>query len=158
MGHILEGLGFVVRDMDAEKRQGEPKREDLRLTLFESTGWEAMVEVKGYTNGTRTSDARQIREHRDLYIKEEGHPPDLTLWVANPYRSIVDPSGRPAPDNNVGESAANIEAVHVLTTDLFRLWALVQWGHIEQEGALQQLVGATPGLWSPALSDTQDTI
>ena len=27
-----------------------------------------MVEVKGYTNGTRTNDSRQIREYRDRYF------------------------------------------------------------------------------------------
>ena len=145
---ILEGLGFVVRDMDAEKVEGEPKREDLRLTLPSRSGWEAIAEVKGYSNGTRTSDTRQIREHRDHYIKEQGHPPDLTLWIANPYRSITDPAERPAPDNHVGESAANIEAVHVSATDLYRLWALVQTGRLGREETLQHLIDSSPGLWS----------
>ena len=83
---ILADLGFVVRDMDAKLKQGKPKREDLRLTRQGVPGWEAIVEVKGYTSGTRTNDARQIREHRDRYITEEGRPPDLTVWLSNPYR------------------------------------------------------------------------
>ena len=69
---ILADLGFVVRDMDAKLKQGKPKREDLRLTRQGVPGWEAIVEVKGYTSGTRTNDARQIREHRDRYFTEEG--------------------------------------------------------------------------------------
>ena len=144
---VLTELGFTVRHTDAERQEGEPKREDLRLTLAERSGWEALAEVKGYTRGTRTNDARQIREHRDHYIKEEGKSPDLTLWVANPHRDI-DPSSRTPPDSNVGESAANIGAVHVLATDLYRLWTLVATGRLERTQAVQQLIDATPGLWS----------
>ena len=55
VGDILKGLGFAVRDMDAEQEQGKPKREDLRLTLDDRPEWEAIAEVKGYTKGTRTN-------------------------------------------------------------------------------------------------------
>ena len=157
VGRILEELGFVVRDMDAEKRIGEPKREDLRLTLPDHSRWEAIAEVKAYTNGSRTSDTRQIREQRDRYIKEQGRPPELTLWIANPYRSITDPSDRPAPDNNVAESAAIIEAVHVTTADLYRLWALVQAGSMGREEAVQHLINSSPGLWSLPAQNPQGT-
>lgn len=148
VAEILTGLGFTVRHMDTERQEGAPRREDLRLTLAKSSGWEALAEVKGYTRGTKTNDARQIREHRDHYLKEEGRSPDLTLWVANPHRDM-DPSSRTPPDSNVGESAANIGAVHVLATDLYRLWTLVAAGRLEETQAVQQLIDATPGLWSP---------
>ncbi len=157
VGRILGELGFVVRDMDAEKRTGEPKREDLRLTLPDHSRWEAIAEVKGYTNGSRTSDTRQIREQRDRYIQEQGRPPELTLWIANPYRAITDPSDRPAPDNNVAESAAIIEAVHVSTADLYRLWVLVQTGSLGQEEAVQHLIDSSPGLWSLPAQNVQGT-
>ena len=153
----LRGSASSLRDMDAEKLRGEPKREDLRLTLPSRSGWEAIAEVKGYSNGTRTSDTRQIREHRDHYITQQGRPPDLTLWVANPYRSIADPADRPAPDNHVGESAANIEAVHVSATDLYRLWSLVQTDRLGREEALQHLIDASPGLWSLPEPEAEDT-
>ena len=146
VGDILTELGLDVRHMDAEQKEGKPKREDLRLTLAVRSGWEAIAEVKGYSRGTRTNDVRQIREHRDHYIEEEGRSPDLTLWIANPHRGI-DPSSRTAPGNNVGESAAIIEAVHVLTTDLYKLWTLVATGRLEKAQAVQQLIDATPGLW-----------
>ena len=71
VGKVLADLGFAVRDMDAELTVGEPKREDLRLTRQGVDGWEAIVEVKGYTSGTKTNDARQIRQHRERYILEE---------------------------------------------------------------------------------------
>ena len=113
VGDILKELGFSVRYMDAETKPGKPKREDLRLTVPDRDGWVAIAEVKGYPAGTRTNDARQIREHRDLYISEAGCQPDLTLWIANTYKSVEDPSSRPPPGNDVGQKAADIGAVHV---------------------------------------------
>ena len=145
---LFANLGFAVRDMDAEFSKGEPKREDLRLTLQDVPGWEAIVEVKGYTNGTRTSDSRQIREHRDRYIGEVGRPPKLTAWLCNPYRTS-DPSSRLAPDQNVKETAETIGAVHVLASDLYRQWALVGAGNLEAETVIQSLMNAEPGLWTP---------
>ena len=134
--------------MDAELSQGEPKREDLRLTRQDRSGWQALVEVKGYTSGTRTNDARQIREHREHYIEKEGRSPDLTVWLANPSRTM-DPSSRRAPDQNVEEAAANVGAVHVLALDLYRQWALVAADRLEAETVVQSLANADPGLWTP---------
>ena len=152
VGDILKDLGFIVHHMDTEQNQGKPKREDLRLTLADHSRWEAIAEVKGYTSGTRTNDARQVREYRDRYIIEKGRRPDLTLWVANPYRAM-DPSSRPVPDGNVGEASANIETVYVLATDLYRLWTLVAAGSLKKAQAVQQLIDAAPGLWSPPALD-----
>ncbi len=149
---ILGDLGFTVRDMDVELEPGEQRREDLRLTLGEAAGWEAIVEVKGYTNGTKTSDSRQVREQRERYIKEETRAPDLTLWLCNPHREM-DPSSRPRPDANVQEAAENIGAVHVLTTDLYKQWALVAAGSLDAEVVVQSLKDADPGLWTPPGAD-----
>lgn len=154
IGDILKELGFSVRYMDAEIKPGEPRREDLRLAIPDSDGWEAIAEVKGYPAGTKTNDARQIREHRDLYISEAGRQPDLALWIANTYKSVEDPSSRPLPGNDVGQRAADIGSVHVLAADLYGLWALVQAGSLEQPQALQHLIDAAPGLWSPPAPDT----
>ena len=145
---LLTALGFDVRDMDAELEEGESKREDLRLTIHGVPGWEAIVEVKGYTRGTRTTDSRQIREYRDRYIEEEGRPPDLTVWLANPFRSR-DPSSRPAPDQNVMEFAEAIDTVHVLASDLYRQWVLVTVSSLDAETVIKSLVDAEPGLWTP---------
>ena len=143
---ILRELGFDVREMDAFTPPGQPKREDLRLKHLDWADWEAIVEVKGYSNGTKTSDARQLREYRDRYIREEHRPPDLTLWIANPYRG-QEPSSRPEPDANVHTAAETIDAVHVLATDLYRLWVLVVSDQVEPSVAADALRNATPGLW-----------
>ena len=145
---VLTALGFTVRDMDAELRQDEPKREDLRLILPCVPGWQAIVEVKGYTSGTRTNDARQIREHRDRYIGEEGRPPELTVWLSNPYRTM-EPSSRPTPDRNAKTAAEAVGTVHVLASDLYRQWALVAAGSLDAETVVESLKNADPGLWTP---------
>ena len=145
---IMTCLGFSVRDMDTDVPPGELKREDLRLTLPECPGWEAIVEVKGYTRGTKTNDARQLREHRDRYMTEEGRLPDLTLWIANPHR-IMDPSSRPFPDKNVTERAEAIGAVYVSVTDLFREWVRVEEGSLAASEVVERLVTSEPGRWDP---------
>ena len=147
---ILTGLGFKVQNMDAELKE-EAKREDLRLTLDDHPGWEAIVEVKGYKKGTRTKDARQINEHRDRYAAENRRSPDLTLWIANPHRN-VDPSSRPAPDKNVRDTAALIKTVYVSAADLYRQWALVASGSLEASDVVQRLRSSPPGLWESSLS------
>lgn len=148
VSELLTDLGFQVRDMDAEVEQWEPKREDLRLTLKGNPEWEAIVEVKGYTRGTRTNDGRQIREHRERYFAEEGRLPDLTVWLANPDRTS-DPSSRVAPGRQVKEAADNVGAVHVLASDLYRQWVLVKTGKLDAQVVIESLVDAEPGLWTP---------
>ena len=150
---ILRRLGFGTRNIDSDLEVGEPKCEDLRLTLDGNPDWEAMVEIKGYTKGTRTNDADRIRQYRERYAIEKGQLPDLTLWIANPHRAM-DPSSRPAPDGNVRETAKIIGAVHVLTTDLYLQWALVAHGKMEVEDVVRRLVSADPGLWTPSAPDS----
>lgn len=147
---ILRQLGFDVRNMDAETPEGAPKREDLRLTHPDLADWEALVEVKGYSGGTRTKDAQQVQRYRMEYAKERSRDPDLTLWIANSHRHS-DPSARPEPDDNVRTQAENIDTVHVLTTDLYRLWALVADGQLDPAEAVRELSAAAPGLWEPSV-------
>ena len=144
---LLTDLGFQVRAMDAELEPNDVRREDLRLTHKDYPGWEAIVEVKGYTKGTKTSDTRQIREHREHYIVEERRPPDLTLWITNPYRN-ADPSSRPIPDRQVKDSAKNVGAVHMLASDLYRAWALAVGCRQKLGKAVEAMVAATPGCWA----------
>ena len=148
---MLEGLGFSVSNMDEKLGDGGPKREDLRLTIEGLGGWEAIVEVKGYPSGTKTNDARQIREHREQYFSDTNRLPDLTLWVANPYRRM-EPSSRPAPDDNVESIAEAVGAVHVLVPDIYRQWALVAADIIPAEVVRQSLMNAEPGVWIPPAS------
>ena len=150
---VLIDLGFSIRDMDTELEHGDPKREDLRLRHEICPDVEAIVEVKGYTNGVRTNDARQIREHRDRYIAETGRSPDLTIWLANPFRG-QDPASRSAPGSNVGEAAGNVGAVLVLASDLYLCWTLVAAGDLEADEVVKSFTESAPGLWDPPFSTT----
>ena len=146
---LLSELGFSVQDMDAIREPTDPKVEDLRLTLPERPNWEAIVEVKGYANGVKTNDSRQINDHVKKYIAEKRREPDLIVWLTNPFRHM-DPSSRPVPDSNVEQSARGIDAVHVLSTDLYRQWSEVGSGAKEASEVVNDLTGATPGLWNPS--------
>ena len=150
VGGILEELGFTVEEMDNRKQPNEARHEDLRLTLAERPGWEAIVEIKGYAKGVKTNDARQVRTHRDHYRDEQGRTPNLTLWIVNPYREM-EPSIRPSPDKNVDDAAQIAGAVCVLTTDLYQQWRLVVHGKRNPVDVAHQLVEAEPGLWRPSL-------
>ncbi len=146
---ILEEIGFTVVEMDQGKQPNEAKHEDLRLTLADRPGWEAIVEIKGYGKGVKTNHARQVRMHRDHYQSERGREPDLTLWVVNPHREM-DPSIRPDPDNNFEDTAQIVGAVCVLTTDLYQQWRLVKQGMRRSVDVAQQLIEAETGLWRPS--------
>ena len=144
---MLSGIGFRVRNMDKEKSRGDRNLEDLRLTVPDDDEWEAIAEVKGYTNGTKTSDARQLREYRDLYRDENGRFPDMTLWITNPHRRR-DPSSRPSPNVAVDDAARIADAVHTQTVDLFPIWRDVAEGHMTSDGAISLIRSALPGAWS----------
>lgn len=149
---ILSDLGFIVREMDDELEAGQPKHEDLRLTLNSHPDWEAIVEVKGYTSGTKTNDAQQIRKYREHYQQVEGEQPALTLWISNPFRGIDDPFSRPTPDSNVQEVTQAIGAVYVSAPDLYLQWTRVARGEVTSDEVLQSLLGADPGIWEPSSS------
>ena len=151
---ILTELGFEVEDVDATRSPNEPRREDLRLTHENRPDWRAIVEVKGYSHGTKTADSRQIREHRDRYMVEEGRTPELTVWLANPFRGM-DPSSRLRPDGNDGAAAEQIGAVHVLASDLYQQWTFAKTGRLEEGAVAHSLMSADPGLWVPLSADAE---
>lgn len=149
---ILCDFGFSVQQMDAGVPEGGPRREDFRLTHSELEGWEALVEVKGYSEGTRTNDVQQVNRHQMRYATETGREPGLTMWVTNTHRR-VDPSDRPRPDSNVDASAKMIGAVHVLATDLYRLWVLVVSGRLDALQVVHEMRSTEPGCWKPSALD-----
>ena len=140
VGELLTRCGFKVEYMDTQFERKDARCEDLRLTVDDRPGWEAIVEVKGYVKGAQGGDTRQIREQRENYAREKkGKFPDSTLWIANPFR-LRDPSNRPAPDRQATEAAQNIGATYVAVPDLYRLWSLVTKGSLSPSDARRQLI------------------
>ena len=151
---LLAGIGFRVRNMDKEKSPGERNLEDLRLTVPDDDRWEAIAEVKGYTNDTKIRDARQLREYRDLYRDENGRFPDMALWITNPHRRR-DPSSRPSPNAAVGDAARIADAVHIQTVDLFPIWRDVAEDRMTSEDAIRLIRSAQPGAWTNSALETE---
>ena len=140
VGELLAHCGFKVECMDTPSERRDALREDLRLTVNDRPGWEAIAEVKGYVRGAQGGDTRQIREQRDNYATEKkGKFPDSTLWIANPYR-LQDPSNRPAPARQAKEAAERIGATYVAVPDLYRLWLRVARGRLSPSTARRQLI------------------
>ena len=56
VGELLTRCGFKVEYMDAQFESKNARCEDLRLTVDDRPGWEAIVEVKGYVKGAQGGD------------------------------------------------------------------------------------------------------
>lgn len=125
VSRMLNELGFEVRDMDAEKQPGEPKREDLRLTHPFRPGWVALVEVKGSaTRSTGNDFARQINRAANRYRDEANKWPDLKLVIHNGEFSLP-PGHRHRPFETAPAEREEHAADGLLvigTEDLFRLY------------------------------------
>ncbi|MEU8413856.1 hypothetical protein AB0C24_13780 [Amycolatopsis japonica] len=116
----LQVLGFVVVDMDHVHPEGD-RREDLRVQDPDHPGWEAIVEVKGYTAGARVNDLSRLLRWKSRYIKETGRDPDALWHVVNAFR-YTDPAARPVPIPNDEdlENLAGENGVIIDTREFFR--------------------------------------
>ena len=150
---MLDELGFAVEDVDkkraAEDRERSgmprPKLEDLRVT-DPDTSWEALVEVKGYSGGGKTSDFQKIGRFIGLYQAEHnGSLPDATWCVVNQFLTRP-PDTRPLLMEHQAEDvdafAENFNGVLVDTRDLFVLGRRVAADELTKEEARGMLKGA----------------
>lgn len=142
----LSDLGFLVRDMDKEWPEGK-RLEDLRVRTPDLVGWEALVEVKGYSRGygkaadLMTISARFAKAYR---LSEKREP--SALWYVVNHEPTVDPGARKqvldSSDADI-EVFADADGLAIDTVDLYRLWRDVQQGKLTAETARQVLVNAT---------------
>ncbi len=137
-------LGFEVEDVDASLASGKGKREDLRVRRADEV---AIVEVKGYTKGAKTTEFTYAAGYAGIYEVTEGQPPDRQWNVVNHFRSDV-PNDR--PDLFAGQEDT-INAYPVLAIDtrhLFQLVRDVELGAVSPEEA-QRILWDTPrGFWA----------
>lgn len=141
----LSSLGFQVTNMDNLDRPGAVRREDLRVTSPDISGWVAVVEVKGYTRGSaKVNDLLKLGRYRTEYLKETGSEPSAVWYVVNQFVGD-DPSTRPpmlSSDESTLETFAEDSGLAIDTADLFRLWMAVKIGHLTPEEARSRLVQA----------------
>jgi hypothetical protein len=123
VSQMLESLGFAVKDVDATKTSGVPKREDLRLTLAARDSWEAIVEVKGYTKSAgKMADLHQLERHASHYAVEKGRLPDLLIYIVNgEIETTVSPELRRRSFHEEDLHVFATDGVVLPTPDLFRL-------------------------------------
>lgn len=153
----LELLGFEVQDMDELWPTGD-KREDLRVRDPGRSGWEAIVEVRGYTKGAQLNDLMRISARfAPRYSQDEGRFPHGAWYVVNHFIT-QEPTNRPGVlASNAAEVAefANGMAPGLVinTVDLFKLCQDVERGAVTATDARRALVGST-GLFVPPVADT----
>lgn len=142
----LEALGFTVRDMDQVTQEGQ-RREDLRVTDPAVAGWEAIVEVKGYTAGARVNDLARVLRWKAHFVKDTGREPDALWHVVNAFRR-TDPAARPTAIPDEGDLANLTEENGVLidTRELFRAQRDVETGAADP-AVVRASLRATAGRW-----------
>ncbi|MEU4673918.1 hypothetical protein AB0F91_39685 [Amycolatopsis sp. NPDC023774] len=144
----LEDLGFTVEDMDQVNSPGQ-RLEDLRVRdPHAHPGWEALVEVKGYTAGAKVNDLGKLLRWKAHYVKETRRDPDALWHVVNAFRQN-DPVTRPVPipsdedlENLVAEGGVLID-----TRDLFKAQRDVAAGAADRDEVRVALRSAT-GRWT----------
>jgi len=124
VAQVLRDLGFDVREMDKELAFEASKREDLRLALGRTPGWEAIVEVKGYAkSGGKMIDIAQLQSHAGYYAVEQGRRPDKMVYIVNgEFETTATPSMRRLPFSDEDLAPfANDGGLALTTAELFLL-------------------------------------
>lgn len=147
----LETLGYAVQDMDAPKLPGEPRLEDLRITLPARKDWAVLAEVKGYKNDAKVNDLQQL-PGRPLrkYVEETGRPPS-SLWHIVNTRIEENPSARKRTHRHFNKEDTALIADHegliLETRDLFEAAKAVDRGdHTPEE--IRSAVEASELYWT----------
>jgi hypothetical protein len=125
-------LGYAVTDRDAEELPDTGGRiEDLGVADPDDSGFDPIVEVKGYDSGARAGDFGAMVRHQVRAIAA-GRTPTAIWWVANTWRQRP-PEGRlvvlageePMIAEHAGE---DVPLVVIDTRDLFRAVRAVEDG------------------------------
>lgn len=148
----LVDMGFTVRQMDDEWPDGQ-RLEDLRVRVPESSDWEAVVEVKGYSRGTgKAGDLTNLVGRFAKRYRLSEHREPNALWYVVNHEPDVDPSARrPILDTSDGDvdAFAASDGLSIDTVDLYRLWRDVRQGRVAARDA-RQLITSSSGRLSHA--------
>lgn len=124
VGQALAALGFIVRDMDAE-REGQAKKEDFRVTDPDAPAWEAIAEVKGFGKGVRETGLLSLGRWATAYVVETRQEPSARWYIANQFLR-EDPSTRPAPFETRPDFVETLVETGTLLIDTYALFRLVR--------------------------------
>lgn len=147
----LETLGYAVQDMDAPKLPGEPRLEDLRITLPGRKDWTVLAEVKGYKNDAKVNDLQQLPGRPLRKFMEETKLPPSSLWHIVNTRIEENPSARKRAHHHFNQEDTTLIAEHegliLETRDLFEAVKAIQRGdHTAEE--LREAIEASELYWT----------
>ncbi len=158
---ILESFGFSLTDMDeVAELQGSNKQEDLQARHVRLAGddWVALVEVKSFTRGAKSSALQQIQKAAGIYEGRVGRPPTALWYVVNAEKE--------KPLDARGEVLRGAEEeVEVFSKDgglvvdakvLFQIDKKVKSGEWTADEAAEYFLGATGILEYPPVSINGD--
>lgn len=150
VANVFEEMGFSVSKMDSIIESGNPKKEDLRLSIpnENSTSWDAIVEVRGYTKSSfQTSDITRISRFAMLYLKDKEKLPDKRIYVVNGQIDLQPPfRERPfASAKDDLEEFSKDNGLVIWTVELFR--AIKTLDENTKEAFRESIIHST-GYWS----------
>jgi hypothetical protein len=142
----LRDLGFTVRVMDGEWPKGQ-RFEDLRVTCGERDGWEAIVEIKGYTRsrGKAEDITNLVARFGKNFRRMEKRDPSAYWYIVNHDLATHPEERKPILEGSDFDLAtlADNDGLAIDSVDLYRLWLDSRMGRIGLEEARAELVAAT---------------
>jgi hypothetical protein len=151
----IRDLGFDVidadRDLDSERGQ---KLEDLQIREPNREEWIALVEVRGYKGGAKTSDFQRLARFAARYERETTVSPSRRWLIVN-HLINEPPASRPKAFESAPEDLelfAEDGGLVIDTRDLFQVVQIVEGGFLCRETAVEALCTQT-GLFDLPSSD-----
>ncbi|MBK6309986.1 MAG: hypothetical protein WAX12_01570 [Candidatus Microthrix subdominans] len=151
----IRDLGFDVidadRDLDSERGQ---KLEDLQIREPNREEWIALVEVRGYKGGAKTSDFQRLARFAARYERETTVSPSRRWLIVN-HLINEPPASRPKAFESAPEDLelfAEDGGLVIDTRDLFQVVQMVEAGTLGWETAVDALSTQT-GLFDLPSSD-----
>jgi hypothetical protein len=145
----LSYLGFKMTDVDKEKEAKENKSdklEDLRAESDnEDTRWLALIEVRGYSKGAKTSDLQRISRFALRYLKDTGAEANAYWYIVN-HDFKKNPGTRQQAlieSKDDVDNFADDNGLVIDTVELFKLRKAVDEGILKPEDARTMLIVST---------------
>lgn len=156
VARALRELGFEVTEMDAAVEDKAQLLEDLQVRDPASPGWVALVEVRGYAGGAKTSDFQRIARFANRFESLKGQPPDARWYIVN-HLLGRDPALRErifAGQEDDTAAFAEDHGLAIETRQLFKLLEVARSKRVAAQEIREHLryatgVFAMPSGWCP---------
>lgn len=150
VAELQRDLGFEVEDIDAATADHPgQKLEDLRITDPDAPGWLALVEVRGYKGGAKTSDFQRIDRFVERMLTGQDRRPDSRWYVVNQFLNQPPDQRNPVFANAAEDVAVFAESGGTVfdTIELFRAHQAVRSGQADAD-AVRAAMRDTTGVFT----------